>query len=106
MLARVLAIGLCLYVYLSVYLSLPYCYDCFKTAARIELVFLAYKEIMVSPKIRYFPLELCLKLCTQKFSHATSTVAACDKQTTVVGLLLTTLCVDGRSRQLLSTVNR
>ena len=40
-------------------------------------------------------MELCPKFCTSKFGHGTSTVAECDKQATVVGLLIT-LGDDGR----------
>jgi len=41
----------------------------------------------------------------EKFRYSTSTVVECDKQATVVGLLLTTLGDGGRG-QVLSTVDR
>jgi len=75
---------------------------CIETGAWVELVFgqlaslhlsynLCFKESWVFPKISVLPFGICPKLCTvKKFSHGMSTVAVCDKQATVIGLLLTT----------------
>ena len=56
-----------------------------------------------SPKIKYFPLELCSKLQTRKFRYSTSTVAEeCDIGD--IGLLLTAPGDDG-GRGVWSTVD-
>ena len=64
---------------------------------------LYFKKIKTSRRV--LPRELCPS-GLRKFGHSTYTVAECDKQATVVGLLLTSFGNGGRGQMLLTADRR